>query len=162
MKVGPLYRTFSLYRTIKDVVFRLLSLAVAVYALFHFQENPIAVGVIAIAGVLIFLTAGDDELLIYPDGIQVRGTILQRLLRRARLHRYADIQLIEVDGSFDRKADLLDDLAQIGRHADGKNTVLILHTDGTRVKHELTIYRRLIDEAMDHVPDRFQRLISLA
>ena len=156
-----IHRTFSLFRTIKASVFRLVSLGGGLFAIWHYQENPVLTSIVFAFGLLIFLTAGDDEISIYEDRIKISGGSLWRALRGKNTTPYHEIKAIEVNGTYDRKADLVDDIASLGPgHYSGWNEIKIWPIEGQPLTFRARIYREKIDEALRKIPAPFDKLAT--
>jgi hypothetical protein len=161
MRGKLIHRTFSFFRTIKASVFRIVSLGGGLFAIWHYDENPVLTSFVFGFGLLIFLTAGDDEISIYEDRIKISGGSLWRAFRGKNSIPYHEIKAIDVTGTYDRKADLLDDLASLGPgHYSGWNDIKIWTIEGKPLTFRARIYREKIEEALRKIPSPFDKLAS--
>lgn len=159
-----LFRTFSVYRAIKLTVFRGLVLAGALFAIWHYEKNPVvALSVVALGGSL-FLIAGDDAVVIYEDRIKITGGPFWRVLRGRNQHSYESIEAITVVGNYERKDDIKGDLVAMGPSykTERSNKIIITTKDGTLHEYTVGIYRQHIAEAMAMIPAPFNTLVTRA
>lgn len=160
-----IHRTFSLYRTIKATIFRVLMLGGGVLAILHFNDNPVLTSLVFAFCFLIFLTAGDDELAVYEDGIKISGGSIWNALRRRNTHRFDEINNISISGNVgakeERQGDIIIALPGPILPVRSYNHIKVTRTDGTTVDHEVSIFRKEIDKALKHIPRQYGSLVVL-
>jgi hypothetical protein len=158
-----IHRTFSIYRTIKATIFRMLMLGVGVLAAMHFNDNPVLTSLVFAFCLLIFITAGDHELSVYEDRITISGGKLGDALRRRNTHRFDEINSISISGNAsakeERQGDIIIALPGPVLPTRRYNLIKVTRTDGTMIDHKVRIFRKEIDEAFEHIPERYSDLL---
>jgi|GEM_PF-6851362 len=161
-----LYRTFSWHRTIKSTLFRLFALSGALFAIWHYKENPVVTSALFILGLLLFLTAGDDEILIYDDRIKISGGSIWNSLRGMNTHQYSEVNSIKVSGTMGFKDEVKEDLVEVMPGpffaTKGRNQLTVTRSDGKTITFQLSIYRTDIDVALNKIPEPFNTLVTKA
>src|SRR5688572_12090007 len=69
MRTKIIYRAFSFFDFARTLVLRLVCVVAMVYALAHYEENPVVIIVFACFCVFAILILGDDEITVYSDRI---------------------------------------------------------------------------------------------
>lgn len=90
----PLYTAFSFPDFFKWLCYRIIIVAVLIYSLSHYEENPPVVVVFSILCVLAILLLGDDQISVYPDRIvRVSNSIISLVFRlKGKTYFICDIQ----------------------------------------------------------------------
>lgn len=71
-----IYRAFSFFEFARTLVLRLVCVVAMVYALAHYEENPVVIIVFACFCMLFILFLGDDQITVYSDRIvQLKNSI---------------------------------------------------------------------------------------
>lgn len=100
------YRTISFTQIIFYFFLRIGYIAVAVIALYHYNENPVATVAIAAICVLFLLVRGRDEIIVYADTVKFKNGSLIKLFRKEKIFLLADIKSIEIKGPYSGSDDL--------------------------------------------------------
>lgn len=161
-----LFSTFSFYRTIKSLLFRLLFVAVRIFAILHFEENPALTSLVFAISIVVFLTGGDDQILIYEDRIRIRAGTWRQGFRGSKGYWYTDIEKLEIGGAIGLKQDVGGDaivaLPGSGFPIRGWNEVSVRLKSGACINFRMSIYRGEIDEALSKIPAPFDTLVTKA
>lgn len=157
-----LFRTFSVYRAIKLTAFRGLMLAGALFAIWHYGDNPVVTVVLFVLGISLFLIAADDAVVIYDDRIKITGGPFWKTMRGRNQHRYENILVIRIEGDHELKDDIKGNLIALGpsHKTEGFNKIMITMKNGMVHEYKAEIYRQHIIEALTMIPAPFNTLIG--
>jgi hypothetical protein len=88
------YKATSNFDFLQSILFRAGCIALLIYLAFHYEENPPVILVISIICFLIFLFAGNDEIIIYSDKIvQIDTSIISVIFRsKGNVYEIKDIK----------------------------------------------------------------------
>lgn len=80
MKAKLIYRAFSFFEFVWSLLLRLACVGALVYALAHFDENPVVISIFAGFCLLFIFILGDDQVSVYSDRVVHSTNSLASLL----------------------------------------------------------------------------------
>lgn len=96
-----IYRTFSALQVILFFLLKAGHLAIAIVALWHYNDNPVLAVLVASVFVLFFIFTGTDELILKNDCIEFKSSSILKRFRSNRVYRIESIKSFNVEGVYD-------------------------------------------------------------
>lgn len=142
-----IYRTFSVIQFFLLSLFRLAFFAGAAIALYHYNENPVVTTIVAVICAIFFVVMGQDEIIVYSDGLKFSAGILFQILKPIKYYKIFEIKSIEIKGTYGTGDELVS--TRYGGREKEFNKIHIELRDGRSEVIQTNIYIDKLKKAVE-------------
>ena len=142
-------RLFDFKGFIVSLIFRLIIILILISAGLHFNENPIVITIIILAGLIIIFRLSIDRILLLSSlGFVIRKTFFG-IWNISEIIEYSEIDKVIYTGNYTLKNEIIFDLLPPDYKSTNPNLIIIKLKDGSLKKFPYYIFKNKIKDFVD-------------
>jgi hypothetical protein len=149
------------YQKYRDIIWKVLSICIAIYCSFYFSENPVVIGIIVLFLLYVFILPGHEIMHVYEDLIEfkVQNPIIP-FFTKSRQFKFDEIVSIDSNLQFGKKEQFLSDLTNSSMmRLSYWNTLKFTFKSGKQTTISSKIYKADILKAFEIIQKQTQNSI---
>lgn len=148
------YRTRSYIQILYALILRAGYIFVIIFALIHYQDNPLVSSFVSLICFIFFLVTGKEEIVVFSNAVEYKNNSIIKLLDKKFFFALNDISNIDVKGTFTTGDELYNPTMTTERPL---NELTIQLKNGENITIKTSIYINQLRKVKDEV----KRMISI-